>query len=374
MSAPGDETPGNRSAAEGLKSIRTDLDQIDTKIIGLLNQRADLCKKVGEVKAASSESVFKPFREKEVLKRLLLENPGVLPDDHLRRIYREILSSSRQLQQSQKVVYLGPEGTFSFFAGLEYLGHSADFQPCRSLKEVFQSVATQDAELGIIPLENSLQGSVGQCLDLFLVHNLFIQAEVFCEIAHSILSVENSLLSVQTVYSHPQALEQCAVWLRNHLPDARIVPAESTASAARKAKREPACAAIGHEKLGDMLGLNVLSAKIEDSPDNWTRFIIIGATPTDGGYQDKTSVLFTLPDKPGSLAGVLTLLAGSGINMTKLESRPLRSEKWKYVFFADLEGSLSEDRYGVLKQEMSDCCDSLRILGSYPAGPYLKKL
>ncbi len=374
MSKLRDDGPGHDSIQNRLMSIRAEIDQIDTKIIGFLNQRAELCKAVGGIKAASRESVFKPFREKEVLKRLFLENSGALPEDHLRSIYREILSSSRQLQQPQKVVYLGPEGTFSFFAGIEYLGHSADFQPCRILKDVFQSVAGQDAELGIIPIENSLQGSVGQSLDLFLEYDLFIQAEVFCEISHSLLSTEKFLASVQTVYSHFQALEQCAGWLRSHLPDAKIVPAESTASAARKAREEKACAAIGHEKLGDMLGLNVLRSQIEDLPDNWTRFVIIATTLPDGGHQDKTSILFTLPDKPGALAGVLTLLASSGINMTKLESRPFRSEKWKYVFFADLEGGLSGDRYGELKKEMSSRCDSLRILGSYPKGLYLKKI
>jgi chorismate mutase/prephenate dehydratase len=370
----GGNVEGNGPDRKRLFSIRTKIDKIDKKILELLNQRAGLCKEVGAVKSASKDTVFKPFREKEVLNHLIDNNPGILPDDHLRAIYREILSSSRKLQQPQKVVYLGPEGTFSFFVGIEYLGHSADMEPCKCLKDVFHAVACRDAELGIIPLENSLQGSVGQCLDLFLAYDVYIQAEVFCRISHSLLSSENSITGLHTVYSHPKALEQCSDWLRSHLPEATIVPAESTSAAARKVVKEKGSAAIGHERLGKMLGLNVLFRQIEDLPDNWTRFMIIGSVPQKGGHQDKTSLLFTLPDKSGALVGVLSILAKSGINMKKLESRPLRSEKWKYVFFADLECDLSDTQYDKLKKELSESCHSLQILGSYPAGPYLSDL
>ncbi len=355
-----------------LQEIRRQIDKIDSDLLKLLNQRAGLCREVGGIKSQSNESVFKPFREKEVLGRLKSENPGVLPEDHLHAIYREILSSSRRLQQPQKVVYLGPEGTFSYFAGLEYLGHSADFKPCHSLKDVFQKVSDKEAELGIIPFENSLQGSVGQILDMFMGFDVYIQAEVFCKISHSLLSKEHHLDSVQTVYSHPQALEQCADWIKSHLLDVRLVPMESTASAARKVMAEQNSAAIGHEKLGEMLGLNILQKKIEDLPDNWTRFMIIGATFPEGGHQDKTSLLFTLPDRSGALVSVLTLLAQQGINMKKLESRPIRTEKWGYLFFADLECDLSGKTYNELKKELANACHNLRILGSYPAGQYLQ--
>jgi chorismate mutase/prephenate dehydratase len=357
-----------------LENIRTRIDRIDRELLELLNQRAALCKEVGEIKSVSKDSVFKPFREKEVMKKLISQNPGNLPDDHLRAIYREILSSSRKLQQPQNVVYLGPEGTFSFFAGIEYLGHSADLKPCNSLKEVFQMVENHEAELGIIPLENSLQGSVGQSLDMFLTYTVYIQAEVFCKISHSLLSADHSLSRIHTVYSHPQALEQCSNWLRTHLPEVGIVPVESTSAAAEKVINEPGSAAIGHEKLGDMFGLNILNRQIEDLPDNWTRFMIIGPTPPQGGHQDKTSLLFTLPHKSGALASVLTILAQNGINLKKLESRPLRSEKWKYVFFADLECDLSGEQYQNVNKELSEQCNSLQILGSYPAGSYINCL
>ncbi len=357
-----------------LMAIRKELDSLDEEILGLLNQRAALCREVGRIKSASKDSVFKPFREKEVLRELIRKNKGQLPDDHLLAIYREILSSSRRLQQPQTIVYLGPEGTFSYFAGVEYLGRSAEFRPCLTLREVFKAVNTREAQLGIIPLENSLQGTVGQCLDLFLEHDVYIQAEVFCKISHALLSSQKSLTAVRMVYSHPQALEQCSNWLQVHLPEARIVPSESTAAAARKVIDADGSAAIGHEKLAEMLGLNILSRQIEDLPDNWTRFMIIGATPPEGGNQDKTSLLFTLPDKSGALVQVLTLLARRNINMKKLESRPLRTGKWQYVFFADVECDLSSDEYKELKKELSENCHSLRILGSYPAGRHLHRV
>ncbi len=359
------------SNPDNLKEIRNKIDLIDGNLLELLNQRAESCRKVGLLKAESKDIVFKPFREKEVLGRLVQKNRGALPDDHLLAIYREIMSSSRKLQRPQEVVYLGPEGTFSFFAGVEYLGHSTDFRPCNNLADVFRAVSAREAELGIIPLENSLQGSVGQSLDLFLKNNVYIQAEIFCKISHSIMSSEDSMARIKTVYSHPQALAQCSTWLRVHLADALIVPMESTAAAARKVAAEKESAAIGHIKLGEMFGLNVLSRQIEDLPDNWTRFMVIGDSMPVGGNQDKTSILFTLPDKPGALVTVLSLLAGQGINMKKLESRPLRSEKWQYVFFADLECDLTGEEYTDLKKDLAHNCHNMRILGSYPTGPYL---
>jgi chorismate mutase/prephenate dehydratase len=239
---------------------------------------------------------------------------------------------------------------------------------------VFRAVAGKEAELGIIPLENSLQGSVGQSLDLFLKYSVYIQAEIFCKISHSLLSKESALSSIKKVYSHPQALGQCAGWLRTHLPEANIVPMESTAAAAKKVTQDTHSAAIGHVKLSEMHGLNILSRSIEDLPDNWTRFMIIGPTMPIGENHEKTSIVFTLPDKSGALVNVLNLLATESINMKKLESRPLRSEKWQYVFFTDVECDLMLEKYAALRQGLANNCHSLRILGSYPSGPYLDGL
>ncbi len=350
---------------------REAINQVDNQLVNLLNQRARLSFEVGRLKSCSQESIFKPFREKDVLQRLVEVNPGPLPEDHLRAIYREILSSSRSLQRPQKVVYLGPEGTFSYFAGLHYLGHSAEYQPSPGLDDIFREVRSQGADLGIIPLENSLQGTVGQSLDLFLHYDVFIQAEIFCKISHSLLSEADTLDEITVVYSHPQALQQCTAWLRHNLPKAAVIPVESTAAGATRIRGNPAEAAIAHPALARSLGLKVLSTSIEDLPENWTRFLVIGPHEPPSGNRDKTSLLFTLPDKPGALARVLDLLAREGVNMKKLESRPLRGEKWQYVFFADVECDLSRQEYGALMKDLENTCHNLRILGSYPNGPAL---
>ncbi|MBA3028925.1 MAG: prephenate dehydratase [Desulfobacteraceae bacterium] len=354
--------------------IRKQFDETDRQLVSCLNQRAKLSIEMGKIKAAVNDTVFKAAREKELLQTLVKKNPGPLPEDHLLAVYREILSSSRRLQQPREVAYLGPEGTFSYFAGVEYLGYSMEFRPKSNFNDVFHAVAAKEAELGIIPLENSLQGSVGQCLDLFLKYNLYIQSEVFSKISHTLLSNETTLSEVETIYSHHQPLEQCATWLRTHLPQAKIIPMESTAAAAKQIAGLKRCAAIGHIKLGEMLGLGVLARNIEDLPDNWTRFVIIGRSFPKGESHDKTSILFTLPDKSGALVGVLNLLAERKINMKKLESRPMRSEKWQYVFFTDVECDLSRPEYSDLVKELATSCHSLRILGSYPSGPYLDGL
>lgn len=360
------------SATQRLTQIREQIDSLDEKLLDLLNKRASLSREVGQIKSDSLDVVFKPFREKEVLSRLNTLSPGILPEDHLRAIYREILSSSRRLQQPQTVAYLGPEGTFTHLAGLEYLGRSMDFTPCPTLHDVFLTVASRKADLGVIPLENSLQGSVGQSLDLFLQYNVYIHAELFSRISHALLAVNADLSSVRTVYSHPQALAQCSGWLRTNVPQAAVIPTESTAAAAAQAEREgDGSAAIGHPRLVERYGLKAVALDIQDLPDNWTRFLVIGPTPTAGSSRDKTSLLFTTPDRPGALAAILNLLADQGLNLTKLESRPLKGEKWKYVFFMDVECDLSQEQYENTMSNLTSLCHTMRVLGSYPTGPHL---
>ncbi|MEW6076376.1 MAG: prephenate dehydratase [Thermodesulfobacteriota bacterium] len=367
MNDSGSEKPGgpeNRT----LEQLRQEISRTDREILTFLNRRAELCLAVGRIKAATDDAIFKPFREKEVLQQLVGSNPGALPEDHLRAIYREILSSSRKLQRPDKVVYLGPEGTFSYFAGVELLGGSTDFEPRGSLADVFAAVAAREAALGVVPLENSLHGSVGQNLDFFLRYPVFIQAEIYCRVSHCLLSAGDGLEAVQTVYSHPRALEQCAAWLDAHLPRAECVPVSSTAAAARRAAGRREYAAIGHSRLADMFSLKILAARIEDMPDNWTRFVTIGPDMPAVSGRDKTSLLFTLPDRSGALSDVLSVLARGNINMKKLESRPLKTDQWQYLFFADVECDLNDDEYSGLMRELSGKCHSLKILGSYPAG------
>ncbi len=366
-----DNADATQEDSPRILEVRNEIDATDQDILKLLNRRAALSLEVGQLKRGTRDVIFKPFREMEVLEHLRQGNEGPLPFEHLQSIYREVFSSSRALQRPQRAAYLGPEGTFSYFAGVEYLGKAVDYLPQRNLYEVFRAVNSRECELGVIPLENSLEGSVGQSLDLFLDFPLYIQAELFCRISHSLLTRERSLADITTVYSHPQPLGQCGGWLRANLPNARIEPTESTAAAARRVRDEQGAAAIGHSQLADLLDLTILARGIENMPDNWTRFVIVGPKPAANEARDKTSMLFSVPDQPGALVNVLNVLSVEGLNMKKLESRPMRGEKWRYVFFVDVESDLSGDEYAALLRELRGQCQSLRILGSYPAGNYI---
>ena len=368
-----------------LHALRDEIDATDRELLRLLSQRALLSLEVGRVKAQMSEegrpdSIFNPQRERQVLDNLSSWNTGAVPRRHLENIWREIFSSSRALQRPLRVAYLGPEGTFSHHAALEFLGASLDFTAQANLPDVFRAVHEHRCDLGIVPLENSLQGSVGQVFDLFLEYALDIQAELYYRINHSLLSQERSLANVHTIYSHSQPLAQCGAWLRANLPQARLVPLESTTAAARRATQEPGTAAIAHRNQADPLYLHLLSTQIQDAPNNWTRFAIISQLPglpvkqgEDAQEDTISSLLFTLPDKAGALAAVLNALARAGLNMRKLESRPLRTENWKYAFFADLECNLKSPRLAPVLEQMHGLCAHFRILGVYPAGPRLDR-
>ncbi len=370
---------------ERLKDIRKEIDNVDKELLHVLNKRAALSIEVGHIKAEDFSTIFKPDREREVLEALEKNNTGPLPNTHLRAIWREIFSSSRALQRPQKVAYLGPEGTFSYFAAMEYLGKSVDFQPCTTFHDIFYAVHGGECELGVVPLENSLQGTVGQCFDLFYNFEVSIQAELFLHISHALLGKAQSLACIKRIYSHSQPLAQCDVWLRTHVPSAELIPVESTSAAARHAAEDEQSAAIGNVALADMFGVNILARSIENSTDNWTRFVIISKSDLEKihttlpehnsvantGHR-KTSMIFTLIDKPGSLSSILGALAESNINMRKLESRPLRlssGECWRYVFFADVEADLEQKQHASLVQKMRELCNSFRILGVYHTVP-----
>lgn len=364
------EIQTNTDTSSRLGLIRREIDAIDAGILDLLNRRARCSLEAGRLKSGKGANVYRPGREALLLENLLDKNSGPLPGTHLRAVYREILSSSRALQHPLKVAFLGPEGTFSHMAALEFFGHSMDFWPMSRFDDIFEAVENRDSEIGVIPLENSLHGTIVQSIDLFAAHEVYIQAEWFSRISHTLMSRETSLEAVKTVYSHPQPLGQCAEWLRANLPDARQISVDSTAAAAHKVLGESNAAAIGHGGLASRLGLGVLARSIEDTGNNWTRFVSIGPEPPESHGADKTSLLFTLADKPGALASVLQCLARAEVNMNKLESRPMRPERWKYIFFCDVSCDLTDPDHTGLLEELRAYCHSFRILGAYPAGKY----
>lgn len=368
---PEETPPSSEPTPDGtdaLQDLRSRIDAVDRELLALLNRRSALSLEVGKVKAGTSGPVFRPQRERQILDRLAQENPGPLPEEHLRSIWHEIFASSRSLQRPVSVAYLGPEGTNSYFAAVDLLGRLMDYRPFRNFREAFAAVHGGECALGVIPLENVLQGSVGQCFDLFMEYEVYIQAETFARIQHTLLSVESSFDAVRVVYSHPQALAQCQRWLRQHLPEASLIACDSTAAAARRAAAEPGSAAIGHKSLSTMLGLPILAYNLEDEPSNQTRFVVIGPHPVDAADANRTSILFTLPDKPGALAAILDMLFRGGVNLRKLESRPLRAQSWKYAFFADLETNLMKPELAPLLADLRTTCHSFRVLGCYMSG------
>jgi chorismate mutase/prephenate dehydratase len=360
------------NAEDPLERVRADINATDARLLDLLNKRAALSIEAGKIKARNDSPVFRPGREEAVLDRLIAANKGPLPDDHLRAVYREILSSSRALQRSLRVAFLGPEGTFSHMACLEYFGRGFVGAPMQRMDAVFAAVEKRDCDLGIVPVENSVYGTVVQSLDLFVTHNVHVQAEWFSRIRLCLISKENSPTAVRRVYSHPQPLGQCSGWLKENLPHAEQISMESSVFAAERAAGEAGAAAVCRPGMGERLNLNILASGIEDLPDNLTRFFVIGSEPATERKAPaaplKSSLLFIIPDKPGSLAGVLQSFFQAGINLTKLESRPMRGESWKYIFFADLDCDISDPRYAGLLETLHCGCLQVRILGAYHSG------
>lgn len=362
----------------GLAELREQIDDVDSQLLELLNRRAGLSVAVGQAKRKVSGKVFDPAREARLLERLAERNQGPLKSEHIIAIWRAVLSASRSLQKPCTVAYLGPEGTFSYFAARDFLGESMTFVPCRDFNEIFRGISLGQFDMGVIPLENSIHGTITQSFDLFSQYDVSLQAEFYSRIANSLLSRESSLESVHTVYSHAQPLGQCAAWLRAHLPSARLVSVDSTASAAWKASREEGTASIGHRSMAEKLGMTALADNIQDDTSNWTRFVLVraGEAPAGGANTEerehfKSSLLFTVPNRAGTLSDVLNVFSAHRVNMTKLESRPMKGSCWDYIFFADVECDLSSAGRTKLIDELRACCNSLRVLGCYPEGPRL---
>ena len=362
----------------GLAKLREEIDEVDSALLTLLNRRAGLSLAVGQAKRQVGGRVFDPARETLLLERLAGRNEGPLKAEHVTSIWRAILSASRSLQKNCSVAYLGPEGTFSYFAAVDFMGEAMEFTPCRDFNEIFRGIMLKQFDFGVIPLENSIHGTIAQSFDLFSQYEVNIQAEFFSRIANSLLSRETSLESIKTVYSHAQPLGQCASWLRAHLPSARLVSVESSAAAAWKASREEGAASIGHRSMAEKLGMRALADNIQDDTANWTRFVLIrpGASPVRADHEKeqerfKSSLLFTVPNRAGTLSTVLNTFSAHKVNMTKLESRPMKGSCWDYVFFADVECDLSSAGRRALIEDLDACCNSVRVLGCYPEGPRL---
>jgi chorismate mutase/prephenate dehydratase len=347
-------------------SIRKRIDHIDTSLLELINKRLEMSKQIGQLKKDQSIPIYSITRERELISRLCSQNKGPLKNDTLLHLFTDIVSASRDIQQPQRITYLGPEATFTHIAALNHFGRSAFFFPQPTIQDVFIEVEKGNADFGVVPVENSIEGSVNYTLDLFFESDLKICSEKYLTITQDLLSLSGSMNDIKVVYSHPQPIGQCRTWLRKHLPRVSIEECGSTSFAAKKAAGDPEAAAIASSEAGKLYGLKVVASKIEDHSKNTTRFLIIGRGTVHRTGDDKTSIMFSAPHIPGSLYKVLEPIAESGINMMKLESRPSKHENWNYFFFVDLEGHAEDIILDETIAKMKNLCLFLKSLGSYP--------
>jgi chorismate mutase/prephenate dehydratase len=350
-----------------VEKIREKMRKKDREIVRLLNERSALSVEVGRVKSQLGVEVYDPSQESRVFSSLTGMNEGPLPDAALRDIYREIFSSSRRLQSPLAVACLGPEASFSHLAALTQFGKSSSFLLERTIGEVFDVMEKEKASFGVVPFENSLEGSVKMTLDRMISTPLKIRAEVFLRISHCLMS-HGPKSRIERVYSHPQALAQCREWLARNLPEAEPVATDSTAGAVLRIRKDRRGAAIASLLASKTYGLPLLAEGIEDHPNNITRFLVLGKGESKPTGRDKTSILFGTPHVPGALHQTLGPFARAGINLLRIESYPIRDRVWEYLFFADLDGHLRDKKVGPCLKRMEEKTSFLKILGSYARG------
>ncbi|HEU5361183.1 MAG TPA: prephenate dehydratase [Candidatus Deferrimicrobiaceae bacterium] len=349
-----------------IRDLRDEIDAIDDQILSLLNRRAKAVSEVGKIKSEQNLRFYVPEREVEILRRITGANPGPFPNDALKSIYREIISASLALEKPLSVAFLGPRATFTHLACLKHFGESADYVAQINVSEVFDAVVRGNADFGVVPIENSSEGIVSNTLDMFVDHNLLISGEILIEVAHDLLSVTGDIEHVKKVYSHPHAIAQCRTWLERNLKHVAVFDVESTARAAELAIDDPSAAAIAGEAAAKIYGLKCIRKRIQDNTNNVTRFIIIGRIAPERTGHDKTSVLFSARDEVGALYLMLEPFARHRINLTKIESRPVKKKAWEYLFFLDMEGHLTDDPVARALDELRMRASYLKILGSYP--------
>ena len=354
--------------APDLAEVRARIDAIDREIHELISERARFAQHVLRAKGPMRAAVdyYRPEREAQVLRMVVERNKGPLSNEEMVRLFREIMSSCLAQQEPLKIGYLGPEGTFSEQAVIKHFGNGVRRLPLSSIEEVFQEVEAGNADFGVVPIENSGEGTVHSTLDLFLTSKLKICGEIELRIHQYLMSKGGKLREVERVYSHPQSLAQCRAWLRENLPKAERTPVASNAEAARRARNADDAGAIAGETASHVYGLKIVAGPIEDRPDNTTRFLAIGRDLFAPSGRDKTSLLVSVKDRPGALYELLTPLAASGLSLTKIESRPARQGKWQYVFFIDVEGHVEEPRLDTVLKKLGRFTENVQVLGSYP--------
>ncbi len=355
-----------------LSELRLLIDSLDQELLVLLNKRAGLAHEVGVIKREEGSAVFRPDRETQVITKLQDSNPGPLKNSGVASIWREVMSACRALEAPQRVAYLGPAGTFSEQAALQFFGSSIERILCSSIDEVFRATAAGSAEFGVVPVENSTEGVVSRSLDLFLTSPLHVVGETSLLVRHNLLRTVNALQGIEVVYAHPQALAQCHNWLTTHLPDVERRAATSNAEGARLAASNPAWAGIASDRAASEFGLHIASHAIQDDAFNRTRFSVVclphTLPPAPASGKDCISLIVSVPNRPGAVHDLLVPLKQHGVSMTRFESRPARSGQWEYYFYIDLQGHPSQPHVAQALAELQSLCAFYKLLGIYAAG------
>lgn len=367
------QTPSSPAAPDNsasLADLRVQIDALDQRLLDLLNQRAHVAERVGEVKKREGTPFFRPDRVAQVIEKMQGSNPGPLKSLHVAAIWREIMSACLALESPQRVAVLGPEGTFCEAAAVEYFGGAADLVYCASFDEVFHATAAGSAQYGVVGVENSTEGVVTRSLDLFLHSPTHVVGEVSLLVRHHLLRKENALGGIEAVLAHPQALAQCQTWLSKHLPHAERRAVSSNAEGARLAAENPAWAALAGERAATRFGLHIVAHAVQDDSYNRTRFAVIClpqtlAMPPATG-RDCTSLIVSVPNRPGAVHDLLMPLKANKVSMTRFESRPARTGQWEYYFYIDLDGHPSQPNVAAALEELRGLCAFYKVLGAYP--------
>ena len=367
-------TPARQEPAPAIETkldlgeLRQRIDGIDRHIQDLIAERAQFANQVGKAKGklAAAVDYYRPEREAQVLRRVVDRNDGPLNDEVLVRLFREIMSACLAQQEPLKIGFLGPEGTHSQQAVYKHFGHSIHGLPLASIEEVFQEVEAGHADFGVVPVENSTQGTIQSTLDMFLTSTLKICGEVELRVHQHLLSRASRLEEIERVYSHPQSFAQCKAWLRQYLPKAEKIAVSSNADAAKRARNSDDAAAIAGISAATVYGLKSLAGPIEDRPDNTTRFLVLGRELFPPSGNDRTSLLVFIKDQPGALYHVLAPFAKHGLSMNRIESRPGHTGLWQYAFFIDIAGHAQEEAMRRALDEVGEFAQEVKVLGSYP--------
>jgi len=351
-----------------LAGIRTRIDEIDTELLDLISQRAALALETASIKKGSGEgiSLYRPEREAQVLRRLAEINPGPLHRETVTRLFREIISACLALEQPLNIAYLGPEGTFTQTAVFKHFGGFVMTTALPAIDHVFREVEAGTCQYGVVPIENSIEGVINHTHDLLINSSLKICGEVELRIHQHLMSRAENLASVRRIYSHQQSLAQCRIWLDNNMAGIERLPTSSNAEAALLAVSESNAAAIAGETAASCYELTILKRNIEDESDNTTRFMVIGRQDTQPSGRDKTSLIFTTPNKPGALYKMLVCFADHDVSLTRIESRPSRRGNWDYVFFVDVEGHFLDPQVAAAVSQLEKTAVMVKVLGSYP--------